>query len=83
MPLIAYSCSSGHKSKKFFRESKTSPATLVCDKCGEEMNRLLSSPSSLSKIVIDNGIQSRAVEVDPNIVEINEERSQKDYRDEP
>lgn len=41
---------------------------------------MLSSPSSMSKIVVDNGVQARAVEIVPNIVELNQERASKNYK---
>lgn len=45
------------------------------------MKKLLSAPSSSSKITVDNGFQARAVEIRPDIVEINEERSNKNLRE--
>ena len=42
---------------------------------------MLSAPSSVSKVIVDNGFQARAVEVNPDIIEINKERSEKDYRE--
>lgn len=81
MPIIAYSCECGTVMKKFHRTAKDAPSLLSCTKCGKESKRILSAPSSVSKITIDNGVQARAVEVNPDIVEINEERSRKDYRE--
>jgi hypothetical protein len=80
MPLIAYSCECKHVNKKFVRSASQAPASLICANCGKEVKKSLSAPSSLSKIVVDNGLQARAVEIVPNIVEINEERANKDYR---
>jgi hypothetical protein len=34
-----------------------------------------------AKITVDNGAQARAVEIDPDIVEVMEERSRKNLRD--
>lgn len=81
MPLIAYLCENKHISKKLVRQAKDAPISLVCDLCGYVMKKQLSSPSSLSKVVIDNGIQARSVEIIPNIIELNKERSEKDYRE--
>jgi len=81
MPLIAYSCPCNHTVKKFVREARKALPFLVCDKCGLEMKKVLSSPTTSSKITIDNGVQARAVEILPNIVELNKERSNKDYRE--
>ncbi len=81
MPLILYSCECNHTEKKYHRQVKDAPASIVCINCNKDMKKSLSSPSSSSKIVVDNGIQARAVEITPNIIEINEERSQKNYRE--
>lgn len=82
MPLINYCCECGNIVKKIFRKAKDIPKTIICEKCKKEMKKLLSSPSASSKITIDNGVQARSVEVLPNIIEINDERSSKDYREE-
>lgn len=82
MPLIAYLCECKNSKKKYFRQVKDVPAVIICDVCSKEMKKLLSSPTNSSKITVDNGVQARAVEIIPNIVEINEERSRKDYREE-
>jgi hypothetical protein len=82
MPLIAYSCECKNVIKKFFRQAKDAPAFFSCESCGKNMKKLLSAPSSASKIVIDNGVQARAVEITPDIVEINQERANKDYTEE-
>lgn len=82
MPLIAYQCNCGHSEKKFMRQAKDAPASFVCPKCNStELKKQLSSPSSGSKIVVDNGVQARAVEIVPDIIEINKERSEKNYRE--
>lgn len=81
MPLIAYQCECKNVIKKFVRTAKDAPSSLICTKCSKEMKKLLSAPSSTSKIVVDNGVQARAVEINPNIVEINEARANKDYRE--
>jgi len=82
MPLIAYLCECKNSSKKYYRQVKDVPAFIICDKCEKQMKKCLSSPSSSSKIVVDNGLQARAVEIIPDIVEINKARSEKDYREE-
>lgn len=81
MPMIAYGCECGQVIKKFVRMAKDAPSSLTCTNCSKSMKKLLSAPSSTSKIVIDNGVQSRAVEIHPDIVEINEARSAKNYRE--
>lgn len=82
MPLIAYACKCGHSSKKFVRQAKEALASFLCPECKtDDMKKQLSSPSSSSKITVDNGVQARAVEITPNIIEINKARSEKDYRE--
>lgn len=81
MPIISYQCVNKHIIKKFFREVKKILPLIKCEECGEDMKKLLSSPSSLSKITVDNGIQARAVEIIPNIVELNQERANKNYKE--
>lgn len=82
MPIIAYSCGENHIIKRFVRDAANAAAPEACDACGKPMKKLLSAPTSTSKIVVDNGYQARAVEVNPDIVEINKARSEKDYREE-
>lgn len=83
MPLITYKCNCGFSEKKFMRQAKDAPASFVCPQCNtSELKKQLSSPSSGSKIVVDNGVQARAVEIVPDIIEINKARSEKDYRNE-
>lgn len=84
MPLLTYACKNGHVTKKMIRQAKEAPAHFPCpaDDCYHEANKQLGSPSSASKIVMDNGHQARAVEILPNIVEINEARANKNYSEE-
>lgn len=81
MPLIHYLCICDYSATKFFRKAKDAPSSFPCAKCGKEQKKQLSAPSSSSKITVDNGVQSRAVEILPNIIELNEERSSKTYRE--
>lgn len=46
------------------------------------MKKILSAPNSTSTVIIDNGFQARAIEVNPEIVAINKERSEKNFREE-
>lgn len=82
MPIIAYTCECKNSIGKFYRQAKDSPATFLCDKCGKDMKKSLSIPSSSSKITVDTPGMARAVEIIPNIVELLQERSDKDYRTE-
>lgn len=82
MPMINYACECGHSAKKIFRRAEGITSTILCEKCGKEMTKLLSAPTQSSKISIDNGVQARRVEVSPDIIEVMEERSKKNYREE-
>lgn len=81
MPMIAYVCSCKHLIKKFIRRAADAASSIPCSKCENSMKKTLSIPNSISKIVIDNGSQARQTEIVPNIVELMEERSNKDYRE--
>lgn len=82
MPLIVYACKCGNIEKKFMRQAKDALASFPCSKCNQDqLKKQLSSPSSSSKITVDNGVQARAVEITPDIIEINKARSEKDYRE--
>jgi len=82
MPLIAYSCNCKNLIKKFYRQAKIAPAYFLCEKCGLNMKKMLSAPSSSSIVVIDNGIQSKSVEINMEIIEANMERSTKNHKEE-
>lgn len=82
MPLISYPCSCGMKISKYFKSVTDAPNSIICDKCGLEVKKGFGSTSSSHKIVIDSGTMARSIEVDPNIIQINDERSQKDYSEE-
>lgn len=80
MPLIKYLCTNdlcGSPNAKLYGFKSTIDIETECKKCGSKARRVLSSPASSSKIVIDNGLQARSVEVSPNIIEINSERARK------
>jgi putative FmdB family regulatory protein len=82
MPMIHYICHQcGFNFKKLFRRSPF-PSTLICEKCNGSMTKELSAPSQSSKISVDNGVQARRVEISPDIIETNEARSNKNYREE-
>ncbi len=78
MPIIVYRCNKLHTTKKFFRGVKDLPPSILC-KCGEEANRTLSGPVMQSIVSMDNGVQSRAVNVDIKMVEAIQENSTKDF----
>ena len=78
MPLINYLCACGDIYKKYFKLAKEAPSTVTCI-CGLEAKKSFGLTSSSHKTVIDNGLMSRRLEIDPNIQQVNDERSQKDY----
>lgn len=82
MPLINYVCSCGEVLKKYFRSVKDATGTSLCSKCGLEAKKSFGVTSSSHKVTIDNGVMSRKIEVDPSIMEINDERSVRDYTEE-
>jgi len=82
MPLISYLCPCGESFKKYLKSAKDALPTIVCSKCGLEAKKGFGSTSSSHKVVIDNGVMARRLEIDPNIGEINEARSAKDYSEE-
>lgn len=76
MPRIVYACRHCTAiKKKFYKSSSNIKDNIECV-CGEKMVRHLSSPSQKSKIVVDNGVQAKATELDRNIVEIIEDREE-------
>jgi hypothetical protein len=80
MPIIAYACDCGKTAKKFYRQVAKAPAVLLCEYCNKEnMKKQLSAPNSTSTVIVDNGVQARAVEVNPEIIRINQERANKNY----
>ena len=81
MPLISYSCQCGIVTSKYMKSAHDSPKTLPC-KCGAEAKKGFGTTSSSHKVTIDNGVMARRVEVDQNIMEINDERSARDYSEE-
>lgn len=82
MPLINYLCSCGECFKKYLKTAKEAPPFFSCPKCGLEAKKAFGATSSSHKVIVDNGLMARRLEIDPNIMEINDERSAKDYSEE-
>jgi hypothetical protein len=82
MPLIGYLCSCGFSFKKYTRSAKDALPIVVCSKCGLEAKKSFGATSSSHLTVIDNGVMSRRLEINPEIMEINDERSARDYSEE-
>jgi uncharacterized Zn finger protein len=82
MPLINYSCSCGENLKKYLKSAKDALPTVKCSKCGLEAKKSFGATSSSHKTIIDDGHMARRLEIDPSIMEINDERSAKDYTEE-
>lgn len=80
MPLIYYQCECKHSFSKFVRRPKDALTEVVC-KCGKNAKKQLKGPSSNSIVVVDNGFQARATEVDLELVEDIEARSTKDFKE--
>lgn len=81
MPLINYVCSCGEIQKKYLKSAKDALPTIKC-KCGLDAKKSFGAISSSHLTVIDNGLMHRRLEIDPNIQEINDERSARDYSEE-
>ncbi len=82
MPLISYLCSCGEFTKKYVKAAKNVASFTICIKCGLEAQRTLGNATSSVKIVIDNGLMAKKIEISPDIMEINDERSRKDFTEE-
>lgn len=81
MPLINYVCSCSEVQKKYVKTAKDALPMVKC-KCGLDAKKSFGAISSSHKTVIDNGLMSRCLEIDPDIMEINDARSAKDYSEE-
>lgn len=78
MPLIKYSClSCGNYFSEHVKKAVEAKMEAPCKKCGAPSKRTLSAPSNSSKIVVDNGVQARSVEVDMKVIESNQENASK------
>ena len=81
MPLINYACDCGEVYKKYFKSAKDALPSVKC-KCSLEAKKSFGTTSSSHKIVIDNGLMARRLEIDPDIQEINDERSSRNFSEE-
>lgn len=81
MPLIAYPCNCGLVTKKYVKAAKDAAAFTTCS-CGNEAKRGFGTTSSNHLITIDNGLMAKKIEISPDIMEINDERSSRDYSEE-
>lgn len=79
MPMILYACEDGHFSKKFIRHALDALASFPCPVCKKSVIRKLSAPNSASIVIVDNGVQSKAVEVNLDMVEKIRDQSSKDF----
>lgn len=85
MPQIFFVCTEcDHQVRRFYAASdvKGIPNKSDCPECQAKdgLVRQLGRPASVSKVRIDNGLQSKAVEIRPDIIEINEKASNKNYK---
>ena len=82
MPSIKYVCSSDTCKKEFFSFyplKSTISDVKSCPSCGSSSKRQLGSSAVKSVFTVDNGYQTRAVELDLNVIESNKDRSKKGY----
>ena len=82
MPIISYSCNCGKVFNKYFKKVDEILPQIICTFCGKEAKKVFGKTSTSHKITIDNGLMARSIDVDPNIMDINEERSSRDYSEE-
>lgn len=77
--LIHYKCEDcGNTKSKYYRKAKEIEDEIECDKCHEDMERQLGAPATKSTQFIDNGLQSRRVEVSSEVVEQERQKLNKD-----
>jgi len=67
--------------KKYYKSVKDVLPVVMC-KCGLEAKKVFGTTSSSHKTIVDNGLMARRLEIDPEIMEINDERSARDYANE-
>lgn len=82
MPMITYLCEKqecGATSSFLYRKSTDAPKHNECKTCGSPCKKTLSKPSSVSKITVDNGLQARAVEMYPDVMEVRADHSKNGY----
>lgn len=78
MPLVKYLCTNEQCSHTFpvlFKKASDIQVLKECPKCQKEAKRQLSGSSFQSKIVVDNGVQAKSVEIHPEIGRINHDRA--------
>jgi len=80
--LIKFICNNSdcnNEISKFFKTISQVPPFLDCGACGcGKMERHLSSPSSKSTFVIDNGHQAKEIEVLSEVIDREFERTKTD-----
>jgi hypothetical protein len=71
--LIKFVCNNPdcqNEISKFFKSHKDIPPFLDCGACGVgKMERQFDAPSTKSVVMVDNGVQGRAVEVMDAVIE--------------
>jgi transcription initiation factor IIE alpha subunit len=79
MPIMAFVCPDGHIVKKFLRKVPKGELSFRCPGCGKPLSHQLCAPNSQSLVIVDNGVQAKAVEVNLDMVEKIREQSTKDF----
>lgn len=73
MPMIKFTCNNpecDNSIDKVFQVVKSIPPFLDCGACGTgKLERQLGAPGSHKTQIVDNGIQSRQVEITDEVVE--------------
>ena len=80
MPLILYKCENNDCKNQFSvfvgRASDISSKS-ECKKCGGGAKRVFGAPAVSSKLTVDNGAASKAVEIYPDQVEVFKDHNKK------
>lgn len=78
MPMIRFVCNNSdcvNEITKIFSNAKEIPPFLDCGECGiGKLERTLAAPATKSTQFIDNGLQSRKVEVSNDLIERERKR---------
>jgi len=79
MPLIGYKCECGHLENRMVDPKQVGhlKSKEKCPKCGNEtFKRQLGRTSSVSKITVDNGFQTKAVTLIPEVIDDKYKKNQ-------
>lgn len=81
MPMIQYVCNNpdcSNQIDKFFSSTKQIKPFLDCGECGTgKLEKQLGAPNSHKTQIVDNGLQSKQVELMDSVLEKEQERMYK------